>query len=85
MSDQCVIREALLPFVLDASKAFNSLATEQGLRKPMLEQGACLAIVALGVSSHSRLLRSECVEALCKLAVVVGSEAQIIAEVPEEG
>lgn len=47
----------------------------------MMEQGAAPAIIALATSSHNRSLRSECVEALCKLAVLPGSEAQIVAEV----
>lgn len=47
----------------------------------MIEEGAAPAIIALAASSHNRHLRSQCVEALCKLAVVPGSEAQIIAEV----
>lgn len=47
----------------------------------MMEQGAVPAIIALAASSHNRRLRSECIEALCKLAVLPGSEAQIIAEV----
>lgn len=47
----------------------------------MMEQGAAPAIIGLAASSHNRLLRTECMEALCKLAVVPGSEAQIVAEV----
>ena len=62
-------------------QAFNSLASEKDLRRRMMEQGAASAIVALAASSHNGRLRSECVEALCKLAVWPGSEAQIIAEV----
>lgn len=62
-------------------QAFNSLATENDLRRCMMDQGAASAIIALAASSHSAKLRSECVEALCKLAVWPGSEAQIIAEV----
>lgn len=63
------------------TQAFNSLATEFNLRSHMLQQGAAPAVIALAVSSHNRMLRSECVETLCKLAVIPGSEAQIIAEV----
>lgn len=62
-------------------QVFNSLASEKDLRQPMMEQGAVPAIIALAASSHNRRLRSECIEALCKLAVLPGSEAQIIAEV----
>lgn len=71
--------------VLSATRlqVFNNLATEKDLRQRMLEQGAAPAIIALAASSHNRHLRSECVEALCKLAVQPGSEAQIIAEVRE--
>lgn len=47
----------------------------------MMEQGAAPAIIALAASSHNRYLRIQCMEALCKLAVLPGSEAQIIAEV----
>ena len=50
----------------------------------MLDQGAAPAIIALAASSNNRHLRSECVEALCKLAVQPGSEAHIIAEVSIE-
>lgn len=49
-----------------------------------MEQGAAPAIIALAASSHNRSLRRECVEALCKLAVLPGSEAQILAEVRKE-
>lgn len=62
-------------------QVFNNLATEKNLRQRMMEQGAAPAIIALAVSSHNRSLRSDCVEALCKLAVLPGSEPQIIAEV----
>lgn len=65
-------------------QAFNSLATQNDLRRRMMEQGAASAIIALAASSHSAKLRSECVEALCKLAVWPGSEAQVIAEVGED-
>ncbi len=62
-------------------QVFNNLATEKDLRQRMMEQGAAPAIIALAASSHNRSLRSDCVEALCKLAVLPGSEPQIIAEV----
>lgn len=62
-------------------QAFNSLATEFNLRSHMLEQGEAPAVIALAISSHNRMLRGECVETLCKLAVIPGSEAQIMAEV----
>lgn len=62
-------------------QVFNNLATEKNLRQRMLDQGAAPAIIALAASSNNRHLRSECVEALCKLAVQPGSEAHIIAEV----
>lgn len=65
-------------------QVFNNLATEKGLRQRMLDQGAAPAIIALAASSNNRHLRSECVEALCKLAVQPGSEAHIIAEVRTE-
>lgn len=47
----------------------------------MVEQGAVSAIIALAASSHNRHLRIQSMEALCKLAVLPGSEAHIIAEV----
>lgn len=66
-----------------AFQVFNNLATEKDLRQLMLDQGAAPAIIALAAASNNRHLRSECVEALCKLAVQPGSEAHIIAEVDE--
>ena len=47
----------------------------------MIEQGAVPVIIGLASSSRSSVLLLECVEALCKLAVVPGSEALIIAQV----
>ena len=63
------------------AQAFNSLATEEDLRRRMMELGATSSIIALANSSKNNMLRSECLEALCKLAAVPGSETQIIAEV----
>lgn len=51
------------------------------MRQQVIEQGAVPVIIALASSSRSSVLLLECVEALCKLAVVPGSEALIIAEV----
>eukprot|EP00752_Nemacystus_decipiens_P010361 g9231.t1 len=62
------------------AEVFNNLATEKNLRQRMLDQGAAPAIIALAASSNNRHLRTQCVEALCKLAVQPGSEAHIIAE-----
>lgn len=62
-------------------QAFNNLATEKGLRQQLIEQGVVPVIIGLACSSKSNVLLLECVETLCKLAAVPGSEALIIAQV----
>ncbi|CAM9405226.1 unnamed protein product, partial [Discosporangium mesarthrocarpum] len=61
-------------------QAFNSLASETTLRRKILDQGGGAVIIALAISSHNRSLRRDCVEAICKLSALEGSEVEIMNE-----